>query len=91
MRTATGRLGLRVRPEVEQRLRAAAEVEHQPLSAFVLSAAEQRANEVLRELSVTLVPPEFFDHLLAALDEPAYPNPALMSATRRAQHVVKQR
>jgi hypothetical protein len=60
-----------------------------PLSDFVRSAAEARADEVLREHDATTrVPAAFFDQLLAALDAPAVANPALAAAGRRAQTVI---
>jgi uncharacterized protein (DUF1778 family) len=75
------RLNFRVRPETERRLRTAAAASNQSLTDFVISAAEERADEVLA--SHTLVPADYFDALLAALDEAPQPNEALISAARR--------
>jgi uncharacterized protein (DUF1778 family) len=72
------RLNFRVRPETEQRLRSAAAASNQSLTDFVISAAEERADEVLA--SHTLVPAEYFDALLEALDQPPQPNEALSKA-----------
>ena len=74
------RLNFRVRPDTEQRLRAAAAASDQSLTDFVISAAEHRANEVLA--THTLVPAEYFDDLVAALDAPAQSNDALRQAAR---------
>ena len=79
--TASPRLNFRVRPDTERRLRAAAAATDQSLTDFVVSAAEDRAKEVLA--THTVVPADYFDQLVAALDETAKPNPALRAAARR--------
>jgi uncharacterized protein (DUF1778 family) len=78
--TSTERLHFRVRPETEQRLRFAAQAAHQSLTEFVITAAEQRADEVLASASV--VPADYFDSLLAALDESPRPNAAIRRVAR---------
>lgn len=89
--TASARLEFRVRPEQKSRIEDAAEVVHLPVSEFVRSAVEERAEQVLREHEATTrVPPEFFDDLLAALDKPAKPNDALAAAARRARDLVSR-
>lgn len=88
---ASARLEVRVRPDSKARLERAAELSQVPLSDFVRSAAEARAEQVLAEYeSTTRVPAEFFDELLAALDAPARPNAALTAAARRAADVVER-
>jgi uncharacterized protein (DUF1778 family) len=84
MTTAT-RLNFRVRPDTEHRLRAAAAATDQSLTDFVISAAEARADEVLA--SHTLVPADYFDQLIAALDAPVTPNEALRTVARRPRRV----
>ena len=62
---------------------------HMPVSEFVRSAAEDRAEQVMAEHDAhTLVPAEFFDNLLAALDAPAEPPPPLARGAERARAVV---
>ncbi len=51
--TASARLEVRVRPDSKTRLERAAGIERVPLSDFVRSAAEARADEVLREHDAT--------------------------------------
>ena len=86
---ATARLEVRVRPESKAKIARAADLVNLPVSDFVRSAAEDRAEEVLREHeSQTRVPAAFFDSLIAALDEPARPSPALRRASRRTRDVV---
>jgi uncharacterized protein (DUF1778 family) len=83
--TTAARLNFRVRPDVERRLRAAAAATDQSMTDFVISAAEARADEVLA--SHTLVPADYFDPLLAALDAPDTPNEALRRVVRRPRRV----
>jgi uncharacterized protein (DUF1778 family) len=83
--TTAARLNFRVRPDTEHRLRAAAAATEQSLTDFVISAAVARADEVLA--SHTLVPADYFDQLIAALDAPATPNEALRTAARRPRRV----
>jgi uncharacterized protein (DUF1778 family) len=89
MANATARLEVRVRPDSKARLERAAELTHVPVSDFVRSAAEERAEQVLREHETqTSVPAAFFDDLLAALDAPAARNDALARAAKRARDVA---
>ncbi len=80
MPTAT-RLNFRVRPDTEQRLRAAASASNQSLTDFVITAAEVRADEVLAVH--TLVPADYYDQLYAALDAPVERNQALTAAAQQ--------
>jgi len=73
----TSRIELRADPDREQRIRYAAQLRHQSLSAFVLEAAAERAEEVIASTSETAVPSDFFDQLWKALDETPRPSPAL--------------
>lgn len=85
----TARLEVRVRPDRKALLERAAELSHVNVSDFVRTAAEERAEQVLREHEATThVPAHFFDDLLAALDAPARPDPALAAAARRARDLV---
>ncbi len=87
--TASARLEVRVRRDSKARLERAADLMQVPLSDFVRSAAEDRADQVLREHETqTKVSAEFFDELLAALDGPAQSNKALARAAKRARNIV---
>jgi uncharacterized protein (DUF1778 family) len=88
MAAAAGRLNFRISAEAEARLRAAAEVAQETLTEFVLGAAEERADEVLA--SRTVVPADYFDQLLAALDAPPEPMPALVRAVKRPRRFVQR-
>jgi len=89
--TATARIELRVSPEVKARIEYAASLEDTSVSNFVLAAARERADEVARQHQThTVVPAEFFDGLIAALDEPAEANDALVKAIRRSHSHADQ-
>jgi uncharacterized protein (DUF1778 family) len=89
---ASARFEFRLRPEAKRRIEQAADLVHESTSDFARTAAEERADRVLQEhMTATTVPAEFFDELLAALDQPATPNPALTAAARRARTVVERR
>jgi uncharacterized protein (DUF1778 family) len=89
MATATARLEFRVRPERKSRIERAAEIVHEPVGEFARTAAEEKAERIIREYeATTTVPAEFFDELLDALDAPPRPNPALTRAAQRARKTV---
>jgi uncharacterized protein (DUF1778 family) len=82
----------RIRPDAKARIELAAELAHESAGDFARTAAERRADEVLQAHDlVTDVPGDFFDTLLAALDEPPTANPALTRAAKRARKTVRQR
>jgi uncharacterized protein (DUF1778 family) len=73
MAVKTERMEARVSPEERERIERAASVTGLSASAFMLSAAVDRADEVIAQATTTTVPADYFDALLAALDvaEPA--------------------
>lgn len=73
---------MRAEPEREERIRLAAQLRHQSVSSFVLDAASERAESVIAEAAVTVVPADFFDELLAALARPAEVSDALSRVAR---------
>lgn len=87
--SASARLEFRVSPDNRARIERAAEIAGEPVTAFARSAAEQRAEQILREYeATTTVPAEYFDELLAAFDAPAQPSPALAAAAKRLRENV---
>jgi uncharacterized protein (DUF1778 family) len=66
----TDRMEARVSPEERARIEQAAAVKGLSVSAFLVSAAVERADEVIEAATVTVMPADYFDALLAALDEP---------------------
>jgi uncharacterized protein (DUF1778 family) len=63
----------RVTDEADARLRAAASLVNESLTDFTLRPALDRADKVLAQADVTMLPAEQYDRLLAALDEPVTP------------------
>lgn len=89
---ASSRLEVRVRPESKARIEWAAALVNAPVSEFVRSAVEERAERIVGEHEAqTRVPPEFFDALLSALDAPAQPSDALARGARRARRALTPR
>jgi uncharacterized protein (DUF1778 family) len=86
----TARIELRAEPEQEEHIRAAARLVNQSLSAFTLTAAVERADAVTATWSTTTVSSEFFDQLLAALDQPPQGNEALAEVVRRRRLALQQ-
>jgi uncharacterized protein (DUF1778 family) len=78
------RVEARVSPDQRDRIGRAAAFAGESMSAFIVSAAVQRADEVIAEQSSTVVPSDYFDQLLGALDEAAEPSPRLAIAAKRA-------
>lgn len=89
MSAASARLEFRVSPEDKGRIERAAELVGEPVTSFARTAAEEKADRILREHeATTTVPAEFFDELIAALDAPAEPNLALRKAAARMRKTV---
>jgi uncharacterized protein (DUF1778 family) len=86
---ATARMEFRVTPSDRARILYAAELAGEPPSTFARNAAEERANQVLRDHDArTHVPAEFFDELQAALDAPAQANAGLSEAFARLREMT---
>jgi uncharacterized protein (DUF1778 family) len=81
----TDRIETRVSPEQRARIERAAAFFGESLSSFMVSAAVQRADEVIAEQSATVVPPDYFDQLLAALDDDVEQSPGLTAAALQAR------
>ena len=86
----TSRIELRAQPAREERIRYAARLANKSMSAFVLDAASQKAEEVIATATETVVPSAYFDELLAWLDEPPKPNPRLAAAARKPRRVTQR-
>lgn len=91
MAVKTERMEARVSPEERVQIERAASVAGLSVSAFMVNAAVDRADEVIAESTTTTVPAEYFDVLLDELDAPS-PAPRLAQAardsaqSRRIQH-----
>ena len=84
MATRTERIEARVEPDRAERIRFASSLMHTSVSGFMVEAASEKAEQVIAEASYSTIPADFFNNLLAALDEPAQPIQALQGAAARA-------
>jgi len=84
MAVKTERMEARVSPEERGRIERAASVAGVSVSAFLVGAAVERADEIIAATGVTTVPAGYFDELVAALDEPDGA-PELARAARRSR------
>ena len=84
MAVKTERAEVRMSADEKERIEAGAATAGLSTSAFILTAAIERADEVIAEATTTVVPEDYFDSLLAALDLPS-PAPGLARAARRAR------
>jgi uncharacterized protein (DUF1778 family) len=81
--TKDDRLQIRVAPDRKRVLEEAAETSHLTISAFVLQAAEMRADEVLLDRAAIRLSQSAAKAFAEALAHPAEVNERLASALRR--------
>lgn len=84
MAVKTDRIEARLSPDERARIEQAASTSGLSVSAFLVSSAVARADEVIAAATTTLVPADYFDQLVTALDEPDAA-PRLAKAARRAR------
>jgi uncharacterized protein (DUF1778 family) len=84
MPAKSDRIEARLAPDERELILRAAGFRGVSISSFIVAAAVEKADEIVSEHTVTRVPPDYFDQLLQALDEPA-PAPALARAARQAR------
>jgi uncharacterized protein (DUF1778 family) len=82
--TKTDRLEARLTHEERTQIEQAAALAGEPVSAFVVLAALDRAEVVVSERASTVLPGDYFDRLVASLDTPEEA-PRLARAARRAR------
>ena len=88
MAVKTDRLEARLSPDERRRIEQAASASGVSVSAFMVGAAVDRADEIIAATTTTVVPADYFDSLLAALDEPA-PAPRLARAAKRSRRAAR--
>lgn len=88
MAARTDRLEARLSPDERALIERAASASGMSVSAFMVGAAVGRADEVIAAATSTLVPTDYFDGLLAALDEPDAA-PRLAKAAKRARRSAR--
>lgn len=79
------RLQLRIDAASKRRLEVAAGEAHLSVSAFVLQAAGQAADQLLAERQIIHLPPNAAAAFTDALDRPAQVNERLVAALQRSQ------
>ena len=89
-RAASERIEVRLRPEQRRQVERASALLQMTTSDFIREAVAARAEQVLTEKAATVVPPDFFDGLLAALDEPPRANPTLTAAAQRVSEITRR-
>lgn len=81
----TERVEARLSSDERRRIEQAAEIAGESMSSFLVKAAVSRADDVVAAQLSTIVPPGYFDELVAALDEGPEDLPRLAAAARRAR------
>jgi uncharacterized protein (DUF1778 family) len=83
---------IRVTPELKSRIEAAAAIKNVTASQLVRSVLEDRMREILDDYwRRTTVPADFFDALIASLDDPPEPSEATQRAKRRLAELNVER
>jgi len=88
MAVKTERLEARLSPDERERIERAASTAGVSVSAFMVGAAVERAEEVIAAATTTVVPADYFDGLLAALDQPDVA-PQLTRAAAASQRTAR--
>ena len=81
------RINLRVEPEADVLLRAAARAEHKSLSAFMVESALERARQVMDAERRIVLQAEEFDRIVDELERPGRVVASLADVARRSAHI----
>lgn len=81
-------INMRTDSDRKRRLQLAADLSHESLTAFVLAAADEKAEQIITESRSTPLPAAFFDDFFAALAPE--PTPALRTAVARHRRLVRR-
>jgi len=88
MATRSDRLEARLTSAQRTQIERAAALAGESVSSFVVVAALERAETVVAERASTIVPVDYFDRLIASLDEPGEA-PRLARAAREARRTAR--
>jgi uncharacterized protein (DUF1778 family) len=77
------RINLRVEPEADELLRAAARAQHKSLSAFMVESALERAREIMDVERRIVLQAEEFDRIIDELERPGRVITPLVEVARR--------
>jgi uncharacterized protein (DUF1778 family) len=83
MANRTDRIEACIEPDRADRIRLASELLHTSVSSFMVEAAAEKAEVVIADHAYSLVPDDYFNQLLAALDEPPAVIPKLAEAAAK--------
>ncbi len=86
MATKAERLEARLTPSQRKQIEQAAVLAGESISSFVVLAALDRAEILVRDRASTVVPAAYFDQFVASLDEPGEA-PTLTRAAREAERL----
>jgi len=90
MSVADETINMRTKREQKERLRRAAELERVPLTAFVLSAADEKADWVFHKHNSLSVPADFYDEFFDSLSTPAKPSRALLDLAQQPRRFKRR-
>ena len=88
MSSAVETINMRTDAERKRRLQLAADLAHQSLTSFVLAAADEKAERVIADSRLTVLPAAFFDDFFDSVA--AEPAPALVKAAARHRRTVRR-
>ena len=86
----TARIELRADATAADRIRLAASASHKSVSAFVLDAANEAAEQVIAEQTTVVLTAEAFDSFYDWLDTPAEEVPTLARLARKERRVTQR-
>ncbi len=86
----TARMEQRTKPHVKAEIQRAAALLGVDETAFVTSAAYERARAIIQDHQVTVLTPEDHGAFLAALEAPPSPSPDLLKAVRQHRKMVRK-
>lgn len=88
MTSAYETINMRTDAERKRRLQLAADLAHESLTSFVLSAADEKAERIISRSRSTALPADFFDAFFDSLAPE--PTPALVKAADRHRRTVRR-
>ncbi len=88
--TRAARIELRADPDSAKRIRLAASASRKSVSAFVLDAANEAAEQVIADQTTVALPPEVFDSFYEWLDTPTENVPALARLAHGKRRVTQR-
>lgn len=88
MASAIETINMRTDVDRKRRLQLAADLTHESLTSFVLSAADEKAERVIADSRSTVLPAAFFDEFFDSLAPE--PTPALVKAAARHRRTARR-